>query len=91
MSISDRKKQRIYRLIAEGENLDPRDLEVFYRWVHSSYDALGFHPSLQQRFDDYCRSSGDSGSMRVYVGLWILRSSLWRDSERTKDALHGER
>jgi len=76
MTISYKKKEQLGRLADEGENLDPLDLEAFYRWMHTSYRALGFHPSQQQRFDTYCRSSGDSNAMRIYVGVWILRLSL---------------
>ena len=90
MTIPVQKKNRIRRLIAEGENLDPMDLEIFYRWVHTSYEALGFLPAVQQRFDKYCRSSCDSNTMRVYVGLWILKSSLWKDVGLSKDALRRE-
>jgi hypothetical protein len=68
--------QTLSSLISEGENLNPIDLEAFYRWVHDSYEALGFDPLQQQRFEEYCRSSNDSISMRVYVGLWILKLTL---------------
>jgi hypothetical protein len=53
MRISSKKRKQICKLIAEGENLDPLDLEGFYRWVHTSYMALGFHPSQQRSFDEY--------------------------------------
>jgi len=76
MKIPDKKREEIMRLIADGENLDPLDLGNFYVWIHESFEALGFHPFQQQRFDEYCRSSGDSTSMRIYVGVWVLKLTL---------------
>jgi len=76
VKISDQKREQILRLVAEGANLNPLDLDVFYRWVQDSYVALGFDPFQQQRFDEYCRSSNDSTSMRVYLGVWLLRAAL---------------
>jgi len=76
MSVSNQKRKQIRKLVTQGENLDPLDLEAFYRWVHTSYKALGFYPDQQRTFDEYCRSSCDTFPMRVYVGLWILRLSL---------------
>ncbi|MEW6139118.1 MAG: hypothetical protein AB1733_12870 [Thermodesulfobacteriota bacterium] len=85
MKISDQKRKQISRLIAEGESLDPLDLEVFYRWTHDSYEALGFNPLQQHRFDEYCRSSHDSNFMRVYIGVWMLRLALAESSPDSKD------
>jgi len=76
MTVSDRKREQIFGLITEGENLDPVNLDLFYRWVQTSHEALGFHPSHQRRFDDCCRSSCDSIFMRIYLGVWILRLSV---------------
>ena len=76
MGIPDRKTKQILKLITDGENLNPLNLEVFYRWIDDSYEALGFDPLQQQQFDEYCRSSCDSNSMRVYLGLWILKLAL---------------
>jgi hypothetical protein len=76
MKISTASRKRIFRLIAEGETLNPLDLEAFYRWVNDSYEALKFHPLQQQRFNEYCRSSCDTPSMRVYVGTWLLRLAV---------------
>jgi hypothetical protein len=76
--IPDQKTKPILRLIVEGQNLDPTDLEAFYRWAHDSYEALRFDPLQQQRFDEYCRSSCDSASVRVYVGVWMLKLALAR-------------
>jgi hypothetical protein len=85
--ITDQKREQISRLIVEGETLSPLDLdlEAFYRWAHVSREALGFHPLQQQRFDQYCSSSCDSYSIRVYVGLWILRLALGEASSDSKD------
>jgi hypothetical protein len=77
MSISEQTRTQIIRLIYEGEGLDPHDLESFYGWMQASYESLGFHPVQQQRFDEYCRSSHDSISMRLYVGVWMLKQSLF--------------
>lgn len=76
MRIPDRKAEQILRLIAEGRGLNPTDQEAFCRWVHDSYEALGFDPFRQRRFDEYCRSSSDSNSARIYVGVWMLRLAL---------------
>jgi hypothetical protein len=76
MKISTASRKRIFILIAEGETLNPLDLEAFYGWVNDSYEALRFHPLQQQRFDECCRSSCDSNSMRVYVGVWLLRLAV---------------
>jgi hypothetical protein len=79
--IPDENTKLILRLIAEGENLDTDDLEAFYQWIHDSYEALEFNPVQKQRFDTYCRSSSDSTSMRVYIGVWILKLSIWEWSQ----------
>ncbi len=76
MSISEQTRSQIMRLIYEGESLDPHDLESFCDWMQASYESLGFHPVQQERFDEYCRSSHDSISMRLYVGVWMLKQSL---------------
>lgn len=76
MKISDPERQQIFKLITEGENLNPVELDLFYQWVQTSYEALGFHPGQQRRFDECCRSSCDSVFMRIYLGVWILRLSL---------------
>jgi hypothetical protein len=74
--ISEEKKEQLLRLVAEGEKLDPGDLEALYRWINDAYVALGFHPFHKQRFDEYCRTSSDSNSTRIYVGVWMLRLAL---------------
>lgn len=76
MIFPEEKKQELHKLIREGETLDIGDLQQFYRWVHNSYDALRFHPTRQLGFDQCCRSSIDSFSMRVYIGLWMLKLTL---------------
>ena len=76
MRISEQAKMNITRLIHEGDSLDPLDLEEVDRWMQVSYEALAFHRVQQERFDEYCRSSYDSTSMRLYVGLWMLKLSL---------------
>jgi hypothetical protein len=68
MSIPDEKTKLTSRLTDRGRNLDPMDLDAFYRWVHDSYEALRFHPFQQQRFDKYCLSSLDSSSVRIFSG-----------------------
>lgn len=91
MRFQDEKTKAIWCLIAAGENLDPDDLEAFYRWLHDSYEALGFDPLQQHRFEDYCRSSNDSISMRVFVGVWILKLALgdFTSQERLPESLRG--
>lgn len=85
MRISCQQKQRIDRLITRGESLDPLDLEGFYGWIQKAYKELEFRPHVQQRFDRYCRSSCDSNSMRVFVGLWILKLSLSTDTSAPRE------
>jgi len=74
--ISDQDKQKILSQISEGENLDLHDMEALYRWMADSHEALQFNPLHRKRFEEYCRSSCDSNSARVYVGIWILRLAL---------------
>jgi hypothetical protein len=76
VKISRRNRNRIFRLIAEGEALSPLDLVAFYRWANDSYKALELDPLKQQRFDKYCRSSCESNLMRVSIGIWILKLAL---------------
>jgi len=76
MSIFKQAKMDIARLIHEGENLDPLDSEDVDRWMQASYESLGFHRVQQERFEQYCRLSYDSTSMRLYVGVWMLKQSL---------------
>ncbi len=85
METTDRDTRPILRLIAEGENLNPKDLEAFYRWVRDSYEALEFDPLHQQRFEEYCRSSYDSISTRVFVGVWILKLAVQETSSDRAD------
>ena len=42
MIISEQAHAEIIALIAEGESLDPYDLEAFYRWVRAVDEALEF-------------------------------------------------
>jgi len=76
MRISEQDETKIIRLIAEGESLNPHDLEAFYRWVQASYEALEFNPLRQEMFDEYCRSCWDSNSVRLYKGMWMLELAL---------------
>jgi hypothetical protein len=76
MTISDQAKSQVIRLIDEGESLNPFDLESFYNWVEASHEVLEFHVVQQRRFDEYCRASYDSPSMRLFVGVWILKLAL---------------
>jgi len=80
MSISELAKRRLVGLIYEGETFDPLYLEAFYSWVEASYEALEVDPVQQERFDKYCRSSYDSTSMRLYVGVWMLKQALYKDT-----------
>ncbi len=73
---SEQGRARIAQLIDEAESLDSLDLTAFQRWVQASYEALEIDPWQQQRFDEYCRSSTDSTSMRLFVGVWMLRLAL---------------
>lgn len=81
MRISEQVKVLVQGLINEGENLDPFNLEAFYGWTQASYEALSFHPLQQQRFDKYCRGSSDSTSMRLYIGLWMLKQALYKENQ----------
>jgi hypothetical protein len=76
MRISEQAKSQVIRLIDDGESLDPFDLEAFYSWMQASHEALGFDTIRQQRFDKYCCSSVDCTSMRLYVGVWMLKQAL---------------
>jgi len=79
MSISEQAKTHLIGLIYEGETLDAFDLEGFYRWMEASYEALVFDPLQQERFDEYCRSAYDSNSMRLFVGVWMLKQALYKE------------
>jgi hypothetical protein len=76
MSISEQAKTRIIRLVDEGQRLDPLDLEEVDRWAQASYEALGFDPLHQAKFDEYCCSPWDPTCMRVELGLWMLKQPL---------------
>lgn len=81
MSISEQAKTQLIRLIAEGETLDPFDLEAFYSWVEASYEALVFDPLQQERFDESCRLSYDSTpATRLNGGVWILKRALSKEA-----------
>ncbi len=67
---------RIADLIEVAAILNPFDLESFYHWIQDAYDALAHDPVQQQRFDECCRSSYDSTTMRLYLGVWLLKLSL---------------
>jgi hypothetical protein len=79
MPISEQARQRVIKHIDEAECLDPDDLATFYRWMKASYETLEFDPVQQQRFDKYCLSSCDSTYMRLYVGVWMLKQTLYKD------------
>lgn len=81
MRIPDQNTSIVLGLIAKGENLDADDLPAFYQWMDDSYEALEFNHVQKRRFDAYCRSSLDSPSMRIYVGIWILKLSIWEASQ----------
>jgi hypothetical protein len=85
MQIPDGKTKQILKLITDGENLNPTNLEVFYRWMRDSYEALGFDPLQQLRFDEYCRSSIDSVPIRVDLGVRILKLALWKILSDSRD------
>ena len=80
MSISELAKTQLVGLICEGETFDPLDLEAFYNWAEASYEALEFDPVQQQRFDEFCRSSCDYASVRLYMGVWMLKQALHKDT-----------
>jgi hypothetical protein len=73
---SDQEKETIKNLIADGRKLNPMDLACFYRWMDTAHAALRFDPHQQQRFEKYCRSSSDSNSVRLYIGIWILKLTV---------------
>jgi hypothetical protein len=83
--ISDAQEGQIMNLKAEGENLNLDDLEAFYRWVDNAYEVLEFDPLLQQRFDQFCRSSSRSNFTRVCFGVWALSLALEDPSSYSKD------
>jgi hypothetical protein len=78
MRISEQAKTQLIRLTYEGETLDAFDLEAFYSLVEASYEALVFDALQQARFDEHCRSSYDSPSMRLFVGVWMLKQALFK-------------
>ena len=80
MSISEQAKTQLIQLIAEGEWLNDRNLEAFYSWAEASYEALEFDPVQQQRFDEFCLSSCGYASMRLYMGVWMLKQALYKDT-----------
>ncbi len=90
MSISEEAKTHLIELICEGETLDPFDLEAFYSWMEASYEALEFDQVQQERFDKYCRSSYDSTSMRLYVGVWMLKQALYKDAPEGYTPTHSQ-
>jgi len=77
MTISERAYTEIMQLIQEGKSLDPFDSVAFHRWMDSSHEALEFDPVQQERFHEYCRSSYGYASMRLYIGVWLLKQSLF--------------
>ena len=80
------------KLIDEATGLDPHNLEIFYRWIQASYEALEFDVPPQQRFDEYCRAPDDSPYIRLLVGPWMLRQSLHSQGEpRASDGKPGAR
>ncbi len=76
MSISEQAKTQIIRLVAEGTRLDPLDLDEVDRWAQASYEALGFNPVHQAKFDEYCCSPWGPTCMRVQLGVWMLKQPL---------------
>jgi hypothetical protein len=76
MSISEQAKTQIMQLIDKGQSLDPLDLGEVDRWVRASYEALKFDPVHQARFDEYCCAPWDPTSMRVCLGVWMLKQPL---------------
>ncbi len=74
--MSDRKEERILRLIAQGESLDLRELELFHQWIEECYEALGFDALQKKRFDACCCSSSGSSFTKVCLGVWLLGLAL---------------
>ena len=81
MRISEQVRRQVIKLIDEAPGLEPLDLETFTRWVQASYEVLAFDRWQQQRFGEYFGSSTDSSSMRLAVGVWLLRRSLCAKSD----------
>ena len=79
MRFSEQAKSQVIRLIYQGENLDPFDLEALYAWMHASYEALGFDSAYQERFAEYCGSCSDSTPVRLYKAVWVLKQALRED------------
>jgi hypothetical protein len=76
MSISEQAKTQIIRLVDEGQRLDPLHLDEVDRWAQASYEALGFDPLHQAKFDEYCCSPWGPTCMRVQLGVWMLKQPL---------------
>jgi len=77
MTTNEHGTRQVVKLIGEARRLDLLDAKTFNRWVQESYGALRFDPSLQQTFDEYCRSSVHPASMRLFLGVWLLRQCLY--------------
>jgi hypothetical protein len=82
MRISEQAKTQIIRLIDEGQNLDPLDLREVDRWARASHEALKFDPVHQAKFDEYCCVPWGPASMRVCLGLWMLKQPLLAAEQR---------
>jgi len=76
MRISEETKLQAIRLIDEGGRIEPSNSEAFNAWLQASCEALDFDPIYQGRFFRYCCSSHDSISMRLYLGIWLLKQAL---------------
>ncbi len=74
--MSQRAKTQIIQLIEQGQVLDPRDSNGIDQWVRASYEVLGFDPVHQAKFEEYCCSSWGPASMRVCLGVWMLKQPL---------------
>lgn len=76
MSISEQVKSQITRLIGQGQSLDPLDPDQIDRWVRASYEVLRFNPVHQAKFGEYCCLPWGPASMRVGLGVWMLKQPL---------------
>ena len=91
MDISEQAKTKIIQLIDEGQSLDPLDMGAVDRWVRASYEVLTFDPVHQARFDEYCCEPWDPTSMRVCLGLWMLKQPLLRNNGSLDEDIPEER
>jgi hypothetical protein len=91
VSIPEHTKSEIIWLIDQVQSLDLLDAHQVDRWIRASYEALGFNPVHQAKFDEYCCSSWGPGSMRVSLGVWMLKQPLLAQNSALGEDIPEER